>query len=656
MATSRILPLLPTTGLEADAPLTLERAGNLYTIGLDEETTDLLNNFVPVAEEVNEAAAAVAENAAEVQANTDTVVVKAAAVELAAGSVPVAYDTLGTFGTPNTLANDLNHAAGTTGQVLTGGSAGLYQKLGAYGAGSWLYKSDATNPALDERTTVIEGTIRPAELLADWSITDESGRGMLSGRGDLLDHPQINQMAVDVAAAAVTSAAYTVSDAIFPDWAITDENDRAILAGYGDVLDHPQINQMASDIVELQSEVPEPDPYDQLGWLTQMLHIIPDGQSLSIGNSGIPPISTAPLTYAKRFNGGVRAMDPGGTVAANHASFVDLIETAVSVLGETIASGMAIMLKQMFAADGINLGANGQNLLFSAPGEGGLRIDQLWEGTAPFQRLVDDLTYGASVAAAAGLSYGCNVVPFLQGEAQYSGNIPRPQTYADAVTIRNQIEAQAKSISGIDQPVMMPVYQTTSHAVYSRTVPTTALAYLDLARNEPFFAMACPTYPFPFANNVHMTALSYKWMGAYFARLIYNWVKNGQKPQHLDIKSINRQGNSFIVEFTGNVGDLVLDTTNVTDPGTYGFTAVNSGGTALTVTGAAVFGGNKLKVTTSTTLVAGSKLRGGWVGGDCGPTTGPRICLRDSDPMIFDPSGVNKTMWNWCPLFEEEVS
>lgn len=182
MATSRVLPLLPTNGVSAEAPLTAEIGFGLVTIGLEQGTKDLLENFVPVAEEVNEVAAAVQENADEVAANTVIVSDKQAAVELAAGSVPVGYDTLGTFGTPNTLANDLNHAAGTTGQVLEdGANTGLYQKLGAYGTGSWVWKSPATVPGLDARTRELEGVITGIDSLdplASSVVTapDDAGR------------------------------------------------------------------------------------------------------------------------------------------------------------------------------------------------------------------------------------------------------------------------------------------------------------------------------------------------------------------------------------------------------------------------------------------------------------------------------------------------
>lgn len=95
MATSRILPLLPTTGLEAAPPLTLERDGQLITIGLDEETTDLLNNFVPVAEEVNAVAAAVAlDKIAIDQTVAEFEITSAAAVEAVDAGVQTAQVTL----------------------------------------------------------------------------------------------------------------------------------------------------------------------------------------------------------------------------------------------------------------------------------------------------------------------------------------------------------------------------------------------------------------------------------------------------------------------------------------------------------------------------------------------------------------------------------
>jgi len=225
MATARVVPLLPNNGVSAEAPLTAELGGGLVTIGLEQETKDLLENFVPVAEGVNEVAALVQDNADEVAANTIIVSDKLEAVELAAGSASVSYDDLGTFGTPNTLANDLNHAAGTTGQVLLGASAGLYQKQGAYGTGSWLKKSDATIPGLASIVDLTKLDATPAT----WGVADELGRSWLFTEDETTDF-RIRNPWLDASTAALESASglalASTSTAL---WGVADDFGRSFI-------------------------------------------------------------------------------------------------------------------------------------------------------------------------------------------------------------------------------------------------------------------------------------------------------------------------------------------------------------------------------------------------------------------------------------------
>ena len=103
-------------------------------------------------------------------------------------------------------------------------------------------------------------------------------------------------------------------------------------------------------------------------------------------------------------------------------------------------------------------------------------------------------------------------------------------------------------------------------------------------------------------------------------------------------------------------GPLVLDTTNVSDPGQKGFN-LYSGSTEITVSNVAVVGLGRrcVRLTASADIPAGTirvdyAHKGGATGVYAGRSTGSRGCLRDSDPAIFDPSGINKPLFNWAPI------
>ncbi|WP_264046859.1 hypothetical protein [Methylobacterium flocculans] len=100
--------------------------------------------------------------------------------QAAIASGRVGYDTL-----PELMAN-LLPADGAQGEVRTGANAGTYQKSGAPGGGTWIFKSAQTVPALDTRVSSFEGVdgpgvgwladadVQPAALL----ILDRAGAGL----------------------------------------------------------------------------------------------------------------------------------------------------------------------------------------------------------------------------------------------------------------------------------------------------------------------------------------------------------------------------------------------------------------------------------------------------------------------------------------------
>jgi hypothetical protein len=191
-----------------------------------------------------------------------------------------------------------------------------------------------------------------------------------------------------------------------------------------------------------------------------------------------------------------------------------------------------------------------------------------------------------------------------------------------------------------------------NHRLYSKD-PTIALALLELAEEEENFSISAPLYPMPhYLDGSHPTAASYRRLGGYEGIGWKRWLFDGVKPRYLKPLAPIWTDGAVIIPFDVPVGRLVFDTTLVSNPGSYGFTLVDSGGTARTIDSVTLLGTDRVVLRYSgAALTSGAKV---WYarGADLtrsGPVIGPRGNLRDQqgDALTFhgDP------MHNWSPIF-----
>ena len=92
------------------------------------------------------------------------------------------------------------------------------------------------------------------------------------------------------------------------------------------------------------------------------------------------------------------------------------------------------------------------------------------------------------------------------------------------------------------------------------------LTLLEHEQNPTKTVLVCPKYFFPYSDGLHLTAAGYRWLGEYYAKAYYQQVVQGQRWSPLRPAQITRSNETIIINFTGNVGDLVVDTNRVSDP------------------------------------------------------------------------------------------
>ncbi|WP_347558597.1 hypothetical protein [Robbsia sp. KACC 23696] len=405
-------------------------------------------------------------------------------------------------------------------------------------------------------------------------------------------------------------------------------------------------------------------------------HVIAYGQSLSQGiNSGgvgAGAVVTASQRFsALKFSGGVRAQDYSTTdVAGAHASFQPLVETIYNtgnggVGGETPCGGTTDSIYERLQVENPSFDTTQLTLLGSAPGYGGLLISALSKGTAPYQRILDDVTYGLSLANAAGKTYRPIALSYTQGEADQQSST-QPSVYLAALTkLQTDLQTDIRAIIG-DSSFVLPFfcYQMASWANGSLNntypyIPMQMKAFCDTVANA---YMVMPMYMFDYVDQYHMKAMYYKVMGAYYGiamkRVLMDKVAyKATQPTG----NMIRQGTVLSVEFNVPMGKLVFDSKLVTDPGNYGFSAVDSSGNAKTITATPVIvNGNTVRLTCAAGWAAGDKLRYGFIGQSTtinrpGYITGNRGCLRDQqgDYIVFDKAeSISWPMHNWSLMFE----
>ena len=362
------------------------------------------------------------------------------------------------------------------------------------------------------------------------------------------------------------------------------------------------------------------------GWLMPSGGI-EDGQTLSVGLTGLPLTSS---------------------------SFVGMDPTVAKNLYENPLYGVCAQLQGMLNAESAAVSVSG-----SASWHGEYKISQLdKEGGSPqYDVAVAQSRAYAGYSSTEAKSFLSHVMCWLQGESDITAGTA-PDEYLRRL---NNLIADYQSDVGQDMPPVLVTYQTGSHTrrapYYSPDIPQVQLL---AANTNPYIFMACPTYVFPYnSDGVHMPGNSYRWLGCYFGKAIFNILtKNAWKP--LQPESVYRNGRVVTVVMHVPVSPLVLDTDMVSNPGDYGFEVWgDTDGARKTIQSVTVYGNRVtlvLDADPDQTVVV--KYAQGTQGANAGPTTGARGNLRDSDSTLAycrdvtatDPNSPYK-LYNWCPIF-----
>lgn len=377
------------------------------------------------------------------------------------------------------------------------------------------------------------------------------------------------------------------------------------------------------------------------------------GQSLSAGGLGGPAVTTTQPYTNRTFVGGTILGD-GFTPLPPVASIASLVplREGITQNQESPCSGFGNEIG--YRARQAGRGA-GLDMVTASWGKSGQIYDNIKKGTNPYQYSLDSVTKAKELL-------GGVIVPALMcvhGESDGSCG------YAQKVAgWQADYEADIKAITGQQGRIPMFISQPLVGECNAAGNPRPPYFYdgmlglyeqrgVNLQPN-PEFIMVCPKYQFPpvtFVNRPHLTPLGYRWLGEYYAKAYWKVIVLGQQWDCLRPISLSVSGNVISITFTVPVPPLVFDTTQVTNPGNFGFSYADNG---ITITNVAITndgtgtGIGVVQLTLSANPINTANITVEYAGG---VMSEPRGNLRDSDPTV---SGTGNNLYNWCVHFAKK--
>lgn len=377
------------------------------------------------------------------------------------------------------------------------------------------------------------------------------------------------------------------------------------------------------------------------------------GQSLAEGSRAPGNPGYAPITTVQEYDTVCLPAYPAApdvllpATVANSERKTNSDIPGVYLRGEWSGLGAARQLRDALARDhNVTHLTLPNRIVIVNNGIGSKRIDQIAKDTPAFNAAI---TQASSLATVAGASAGVISVHFGQGESDGA-------LYADTgyevykgrlKTFAKDIDAGLRAATGQKRRVPTIAYQVSSQGGWE-----IANAQIDASIESDLIFIACPMYQFTYYDQLHIGAPSERHLGGYYGEADAAWLR-GEKWEPLRPTALDMSAET--ATFTFNKGGLVLDTALVPAQPGYGFSAVAADGvTPVAVTGAALLGGNRLRLVFEAPLTTGARIFYGKAAAvGMAPFDGGAGNLRDSAGDSKKIDGL--PLHNWLVLFEWTV-
>ncbi|WP_227628208.1 hypothetical protein [Klebsiella oxytoca] len=364
-----------------------------------------------------------------------------------------------------------------------------------------------------------------------------------------------------------------------------------------------------------------------------LLHYIGTGQSLKAGGS---TISQAPVTIASEADYGVISFSTGPKVDFKYDTLDESLLGSATPARENVgtrpgqespSSGIAYKIHEL----------TGHTVLASTAASSGTDIAGISAGTATFTAATKMIQAAVAMADELGMEY-VPVLVLIHGNQNAAAGTSISSYRTAMETLRTQYESVINAATGETQSLHMFVGQLSNTIPYGGTAGTTktnniGIAQYQEARDNALIHLASAQYARPYSDGEHLTSAGYRTEGEVIGAVVGGWLNDNTKSSLVPIESgVVQSGTTITIPVAGCVGDLVIDTARVTDPGNYGFVLTGATIASVAVSGSGTAAKIVITKTDSTTATAISYASQGIAGQNPGPVTGSRGCIRDSQP------------------------
>lgn len=379
------------------------------------------------------------------------------------------------------------------------------------------------------------------------------------------------------------------------------------------------------------------------------------GQSLSIGATARPVLSTTQPYSNITFGGGPKALASGSPGMSTTIPLIEDIATPDSTndRGETWCSSASNWFSSLAMLEaGI---APGDLVQFcSAAGHGAYSITQLDAASAWYQNFLDHVTQAKARATAAGASFAVHAMEWGQGEADIA--MARATYLGHFLQLAADVRTDVRLITGQAPPPHVLTYQ-------NGQVGGSQLAQLDAVLQDDLIHLVGPNWFLPHdGDGTHLTNVGEVLLGRYFGRARKQLVLEGRRPDAVLPVSATAVGTTLRVRFRCPT-QLVFDTTDLPATTDHGFQVTDGSGT-LTLSSLAIgtwsaapdgwMGFCDVTMTVNRTLAASPVVTyaRAYLAASLTRTNGASGNLRDSTADTTTVSGTTYQLAHHAPHFE----
>ncbi|QKS98246.1 hypothetical protein HUO05_23910 (plasmid) [Vibrio alginolyticus] len=383
-------------------------------------------------------------------------------------------------------------------------------------------------------------------------------------------------------------------------------------------------------------------------------HFFIRGQSLSMGYKSQPALSNDQSVAALSF--GYRPDRP------NFENLQPLIEFDDGIYGETPAAGAAGYFRREYVGRyrDNDLSKGYPEALVSIHSIPGVNIEALSKGTSIYNTTQDGAVAGQQLASKMGLKYQVGALLWVQGEANERDRT-EPQVYAELLEKLIEDHNNDLKLALNNDRVKVPLITYQTNHRYQYTTPKTALGQLMSANRHPLVFMAGPIYQHDVVDHTHLTNYSSRRLGEKMMQAALAVEKEGDWQPLRPVRALKTGENEITAEFLVRYPPLVLDESEVVNPGNFGFEVLDGQDVNLSISSVSLGLGNTVVIRTNSPLPDQVSLAYAYhneAGAASGRLSGARGNLRDSDPTLSvytNSQGKPFNQYNYCVTFKEEV-